>query len=636
MYDPAVLRFALLSGLIGFAAFCISYALLVWRRRNTSARGSQAPRSEKLRRWAACLFLAGGIAVGIALAVRELDRAEGVLAGDGLFAIRTPGEEFRLTYLADSRTVGEGDLLARLESPEATAEVRQFELEGRRLEKERDALLLDCLKLDPEMVRRHQNAITMANRLQASVDQLLPARESLLRQATLERLDRQETRTQLEIDIAWYEGELERATRELSYVQRDLERVNPLIEQNAVTEAEVDSRRRQADELSLEVANLRERVDGLKKREAQIDRSLQEIATLLEEQTETLGSELDRARTDRVKAASQTEALAECLDDDLDRARQFRQRELEQLDLELQQCQAQREGVEQTLEIRAPHAGTVVFRDPSPRSAEEQRPLFVLAKSPGFRLQAKLPRGQLASLAAAGDVTIELLDPFVEPFFVGRFLQARPMPRKPNYVVADLACQPPEEAIRELLEGEKIVARLQWRPPLTTLLPFQVGAVLLLAGGMLWLITLVHRPRRKDQTLQSGSNGHGDAKHESPVPEAAMARARRSQLPVRRKTDLESGPVAVLHELLGERLREGVLRDEVDSDLLSALEWALDRHHSRAVRQIRAGLRSDDVFEKRVHQLHEEVAASHSCNGKSLPMPDKRERVLRVLQTVLP
>ena len=635
MYDPAVLRFALLSGLIGFAAFCISYALLVWRRRNTSAPGSQASRPERLRRWAACLFLAGGVTVGIALAVRELDRAEGVLAGDGLFAIRAPGEEFRLTYLADSRTVGEGDLLARLESPEATAEVRQFELEGHRLEKERDALLLDCLKVDPEVVRRHQNAITMANQLQASVDQLLPARESLLRQATLERLDRQETRTQLDIDIAWYEGELERATRELAYVQRDLERVNPLIEQNAVTEAEVDSRRRQADELSLEVANLGERVDGLRKREAQIDRSLEEIATLLEEQTETLGSELDRARTDRAKAASQTEALAKCLDDDLNRARQFRQRELEQLDLELEQCRAQRAGVEQTLEIRAPHAGTVVFRDPSPRSAEEQQPLFVLAKSPGFRLQAKLPRGQLAALAAAGDVTIELVDPFVEPFFVGRFLQARPMPRKPHYVVAELACQPPEEAIRELLEGEKIVARLQWRPPLTTLLPFQVGAILLLAGGVVWMISLVHRPRRKDPAPLSGSNGHGDGKYESPVPEAAMARARRSQLPVRRKVDLESGPVAVLHELLGERLREGVLRDEIDSDLLSALEWALDRHHSRAVRQIRAGLRSDDVFEKRVHQLHEEVAVAHTSNGQDHHLTDKRERVLRVLQTVL-
>ena len=551
MYDPAVLRFALLSGLIGFSAFCISYAFLVWRRRNAAASGSAPSRAERSRRWAVCLLITGGIAVGIAVAVSELNRPAGVLSGDGLYAIRSPSDHFRLTYLVDAGTVSEGDVVARLESPEAVAKVQELELECRRLEKQRGTLLLDSLDLDPELVRRHQNAITIGNQLQASIDQLLPANESVIRQAALERLARLEKRAQIEIDIAWYQGELKLAFHDQTYVARDLGRVNRLIEQDAVTESEVDSRRKQAEELNLKTANLQRRIDGLKREEAQIDRSLQEIAALLESQRETLGTELNRARTDRTKAAAETQGLASQLEADLQRAKEFRRREIEQLDLKLEQCRAQLAGAEQTLVILAPYDGTVVYRDPSPRSAEEKQPLFVLARQPGFRLQARLPRAQVAALGRAGEVTIELADPFVEPYFAGRFLEARPMPCKPRYVVAELACKPPEEAIRKLLEGETIVAKLQWRPPLTTLLPFQVGAVLLLAGTAGWMVSFVKPSHRNTGKRPPGQNGHDLPTFVSRISGVANERTRSFQLPLRRTGDLEAGPVAALHELLG-------------------------------------------------------------------------------------
>ena len=97
--------------------------------------------------------------------------------------------------------------------------------------------------------------------------------------------------------------------------------------------------------------------------------------------------------------------------------------------------------------------------------------------------------------------------------------------------------------------------------------------------------------------------------------------------------DLESGSVSALHELLGERLREVVLRDEIDTDLLSAVEWALDRHHVRAVRQIRVGLGCDVALEERVSQLHQEAESAAMVHGNGSQRADDRDRVLRVLRT---
>ena len=110
---------------------------------------------------------------------------------------------------------------------------------------------------------------------------------------------------------------------------------------------------------------------------------------------------------------------------------------------------------------------------------------------------------------SAGEFAMELVDPAVEPYFGGTFLNARPMPHKPDYVVAELACQPPEETIRELMKGEKIVATLRWRPPLTTLLPFRIGAVLALTGMAGWAVSLLGLARRRTTQLPQGPKRTG-------------------------------------------------------------------------------------------------------------------------------
>lgn len=635
MYDPAVLRFALISGLFGFAAFCVSYALLVWRRRNRAVAGPRFSPARALRRWSACLVLVGILTMGITVAVRELDRAEGVLSSDGLYAIRMPDDAYCVTYLAEAEQVREGDLVARLESPAAEAQVQQLELQCQRLEKERDALRLRALDLDHELVRHHQNSITLSNQLRASIGQLLPEHESVTRQATTEQLTRREKIAKLEVDIAWHQGELAQANSRRDFVARELERAMQLVGRNAVAQSEVDARKEQQRDADAEVANLEKRIEGMREEKTQLEKSLAEIAQLAAQQRQTLVAELDRARSDYLALESQAPDWTAKLEVDLKRARDLRQRELEQLDLKIQECRAEAAGVQKTLSLRAPYDGRVVYCDPSPRSAERHQPLFVLARNPGFRLQVRLPRSQLDALRQAGDVTWGLVDRSVEPYFGGTFLDARPLPRKPRYVVAELACQPPKDAIRDLLDGQRIVARLQWRPPLATLQIFRVGARLGLAGLAGWVVSLFGYARRPSQERRAKECVSGPRPHAGfAVPTTSTAVWAPSPDGSETELDgLESGSVAAIHELLGERLREAILRNHVDRELISAVQWALDRHHFRAVRQLRIGLGRDDELEARVRRLCSE-SRSHGDNG-STPRRD-REQLLQVLNAIDP
>ncbi len=638
MYDPAVLRYALVSGLIGVAAFFASYAAYVWRRRNAALAGRRAFPLETCRRWSALLLVAGGLAIGLAVAVRELDRPPGVLSGDGLFAVRVPEGEFRLAYLLPGETAEEGDLLARLESAAGEAKARELNLRCRRLERERDALALDIPQLDPELVRSHQNAISSRQQLRSSVDQLLPDHESAVRQATLERLARLEKSAELDVDIAWYTGELNRRVRRREYVRRDLDRLRPLVDQNAVTETEFDRLRQEADDLDGEIDNLGRRAEGLQAEKAQIARSLQQLGALAEEQQATLRGELDRARSDQAQAEAESRRLAEQLAEDLARATELRKRQLAQLDLKIEETRAELSGVEQSLVVRAPFSGTVVYRDPSPRSAEQQQPVLVVGRETGFRIRTRIPLAQVAALKEAGQIRLELVEPAVEPYFGGRFLLARPMPHKPGYAVAELVCNPSREIVKELLDGEKVVARLLWRPPLVTLLPFRIGGATALLGLAGWVAAALLGLLRKPRAGRGKHNGHEAAPHlfrSHPAPAGDQAAPHRADSPLPSVAQLESGAVSAMLEMLGGRLREAVIGDQLDDDLLSAVEWALDRHQVRAVRQIRAGLGCDSELEQRVAELGEKADASLEGNGHAFRVK-QCQRALRVFRAIDP
>ncbi|MCH5375164.1 MAG: hypothetical protein JJ992_14420, partial [Planctomycetes bacterium] len=493
-----------------------------------------------------------------AIATRELERPEGVLAGDQLFGVRAPSEELRLTDLIQSDEVQEDGIVARLTSPGREAKVRELQLRLQRLESERETLRLVPPELDNNLIRGYQNALSRCSQLRASIDVLLPAHQSAVRQVALERMSRLEETTRLDAEVNASRGAWTKAVIRRDYAKRQLGHAVELATKSAISDTELDSHREQVEELDAEIDCLEQQIDRLAAQKGQIAESLQQLEKLLLTQGPNLQQELDEARTDFAEAEPERQRMEEDLNRDLVRARNVHARRIEQITLEMQECRAELDGVQETLVVRAPYTGKVVYRDLSPGSAAEKQPVLVLSRQSGFCLRMRLPGAQLAALQNAGDVPLQVVDSVVEPYFYGRYLRSSALAHKPKYVVAELSCQPPQEVIKDLVDGEKIVSQLLWRPPLSTLLPFRAGLLGLLVGSLAWALTC--RIRRSSQRPSPRNARPSPVESDVSTKSANLvwlgSRIRVSQL--------ETGELAGMLELLGAQMGEALRR--VDRD----------------------------------------------------------------------
>jgi hypothetical protein len=575
-----------------------------------------------------------------AVAVRELDRPQGPLTGVGLFAVRAPDDGRRLASLFSGDAANQGQVLARLESPKEEARLRELELRRRRLEREQAALKLEPLELDHEIVRRRQHAAASQQQLRGSVDQLLPAYESTVRQALAERLSRLEKVSRIDVEASWSLGELAQALKRREYVSRELARARKLAQRNAAAQSELDLWQSQAETLDAEMANLKQRAEMLQEEKAQVAASLKQLEDLARGQEHSLRSELERARQDWAAAEAERQRLDGQLVQDQKRAGEYRDRRLEQIAIEMEECSAELAGLEEALVVRAPFDGSILHRAPSPRLAGQRETVLVLGRPFACCLRIRLPRAQVAALKKAGDVVVKTSDSAVEPYFLGRFRQARPLRHRPSYVVAELACHPSRDALEAMASGEMVAARLLWRAPLMTLAPFRTGLVVVILGIAGRFAPALWR-RRRSASLNVAPAPDSPQRVAAPsrrLSAGSQAEVRGAGIRSPSPTRLESGAVAAVLELQGGRLREAILHDDADDDLLAAIEWALDRHHSRAIRSLRAGLGCDEELQRRVRLLRKRSDTSQRGNGNGLASHQSHDlaRVFRLLQAIEP
>src|SRR5262245_35368374 len=102
--DAPLLRFMVFSAVIGFVVFCASYAMLVWRKRRPTN-----PEGSRLRRWSVTCLVLGALGLASTFAIREAVRADGMLRGDGLHALRSPADLRILDLVEEGAAVKRDD-----------------------------------------------------------------------------------------------------------------------------------------------------------------------------------------------------------------------------------------------------------------------------------------------------------------------------------------------------------------------------------------------------------------------------------------------------------------------------------------------------------------------------------------------
>jgi multidrug resistance efflux pump len=532
--------------------------------------------------------------------------------------------------LCDSELVNQNDVVARLRCAAVEAEV--FELEARleRLGKERETLLLDPPQLNDNLIRECHDALARYTQLASSLDALLPARETVIRQLTVERLSRLEDTARVDTELDALASDLQGARVRLLYAQRHVSREAKLAEKGVISSMELDLRKEQFEQAKLEIDRLQQQFRKLNAEKAQYADSLQDLQTLLVKQEGELGIELDRVRGELARVSGELRDVKHRLAQDMQRAQSAHEGQIEQIELEIEEVRQELQGVRETLLVRAPFSGSVVYRDTSPGTAAEKEPVLILGQRQGFLVRMRLRRAQIAALERVSAVTFRLTEPSVVPYFQASFVRATPLAEKPSYAVAELACTPPQEIMKDLIDGERITAEALWRPPMHTLLLFQTGCITLLAGAVLWGVAtfLTWRrqgatPQRRETCSAAGVDLNRRVLNTSAVPGGSMLQ-------------LESGAVASMLELLGSQLREALLRRDVGDDLNAALEWSLDRHQTRAIRCLRAGLGMDEELEPEIERLVQDLQRLRAGNGRSAGAAQRLERTLRVFQALHP
>ena len=183
-------------------------------------------------------------------------------------------------------------------------------------------------------------------------------------------------------------------------------------------------------------------------------------------------------------------------------------------------------------------------------------------------------------------------------------------------MLAELACEPPAEAVRDLVGGTTIAARMVWAPPLYTAPLFWAGAGVLGLGAGACVLGRT-RARAAEAHVPGAAGATADAATSTPAQVVTDAREGAEAAPgSSASATVQYGAIAPILRQQGALLAEAVRRRKVDPALLSAVEWSLDRHHARAVRLIQAGLGDGEDLAREIRAMTREaagdaVAASH-------------------------
>ncbi|MCE9530560.1 MAG: hypothetical protein K8T89_05435 [Planctomycetes bacterium] len=592
-----LLRFMVLSALIGFVVFCASYSILVWKKRRQPSPVPVTTRS-RLRRWSVTAIVLGCLGILTTFVVRETVRAEGMLGGDGLFAVRS-APEMRIVHLAEEGPIKEGEVLARFSSPEALGDIQQAELLRDQLKNDKEILKTMPLSLPADLVRDHDTSKTDLRQYRVNLINLQLNRDSTVREWARNIGTERNNWAKFENDLRLAQGEYRTAVAKREKAIEQLAAERKLAQTQNFNTLDLKDREKEVAALAAEITKHENHVASIEK---QITLSKELIAKfekqLLEPPSELVEKEAD-TKKEIAAATTRCEEFEKLRIVALEKAQEHRQSDLAGLDNKIQQAVVALQAKQNKIEIKAPYDGQVVYRHSSP--GLNHGPVLVLSRQDSMRFRFRLPEEQVAALRDAGNVTIELEETAntVEQRFPGKFLQATSLTREPGMALVDLEVQAPPETVGSLAEGKPIKARFSWRPPMFNLWPFPVSVALIAVGifGLIvvnlsgwrptWTPTKVKGPNHDDEDVAISFARVPAPKEGDTVDAIAETIPVRPPMPnVPRER-----PVQPWEHPVGIRLREAIIREEVSQELLNAVEMAIEHQQDAVIVPMREALR---------------------------------------------
>jgi hypothetical protein len=634
-----MLKYMVLSALIGFFVFCASYSILVWKKRRQPAPGSAVP--NRLRGWSITFVVLGLLGVAITFAMREAVRAEGILRGDGLDVVRSE-QGMKVVYLAEEGPVKEGDILARFSSPDAQSEIDDAAFNRDILEKQKEVLAIQPLPLNLELVRKHEYMNTERRQLLSNLTHLLPSSDVAVRESTHQIIDQQEAIGKIDNELKVARGDLRQKSGTLEVAKVQLRREGELSRRNNLATNDLNERQKEVLSLQGDVAKYQANVASIEDRRIQAKKHLDRLEEVFAKQSTRFSDDLKTIRADLARVKDECDKIDQELYADNKIGQMRREGELAALDTRIKQAEHQLQAKRNKLERRASADGLIVFRHPSPGAALDHGPVIVFSQPDGLRFHTRLNDNQVAGLQSAGTIAIDLEETAntIEQRFPGKFLKALPLTREPGMSLVALECQAPPETVAALTEGKPIKARFSWRPPVMNMWPFPTSLVLIALGvlGLLLCGLRDWKPSWPSSTkpVPEEDDEESIVAYSRPAKEGDTVEARDTipERPLLPHIPREV-PIEPWEHPVGIRLREAIIREDISTELVAAVETAIEQKHDAVIVPLREALRRAPSVPDHARRLLDKLNRTDSNNEiKEMEMRCLAQRVTFLLYTI--
>ena len=451
-----LLRIAIFGGVLGFAAFCASYSLLVWQKRN--GRIDRQP--SRMRRLSYLCMFAGAIGLLGTWAFSQLEKRDGIVDGRDLYVVHARQDSAALR-LTPRDEVQAGEVIAEFVSPANQRQRTLNDLQLGQAQMRTEAARAKLLVIDQVLVQR-----------EAQTRSQIAQKEGFI--FDLQRSQRDIEKTRSALLTEWI--------REKNQIELDVARLLPVRPRDA--ELEINKRQ-------LVITSLQSRLRSLEDRYNSSDARFSEQLHDIEDDIIKLGAS---AKADEAQLVE----IQGLIVADRNRAKRAAEREAEAARIETSIATAKRERFLDMTQMRAPFSGHIVFRHPAPELTAEGAPILALSAGPGFIAQIRMPRAELDQLASGrSPVPLALEHPVLHNVITGHFIRAEPLPLEDDQAIALFECGLPSQVVAGLgNSAESVRVRLLWKPSLLSNLKFQASAMLA-AFGVFGFILSFSRARAR-------------------------------------------------------------------------------------------------------------------------------------------
>lgn len=612
---------------LGLIAYGVSYLLARDRADSgLQARSSRARRRAWLRRCAVLLVWSSVATAVVAIALEVALENAGLLEAKGVFTLRAR-EGLEVESVTTESSVEAGDFLAAFRSPKLEAEAQALRRRQRALEESKGVLSATPLEVDPKLARQEQRLDGDRRYYLATFERLTTERDQVRREHSRDRVEKTQDIMTIDRTLRQLEGELDQARSDLAKKTRELRSHRALYQKRMISEDAYEGHREDVDFAQAEVNKIERQIAAAGEEQAKLQQGLKDLAELAQEQTETRKSDIEKTRRELTALANEQASLENALAVDRAASQERRKNQILKIDDEIAEYEATVLGIERTLRIEAPIAGSIGYRNTAPNTVLPDHPLLVLAPPEAFVLRLRLPIAEAAALAEAGPVPLELKHrddqetgqerPAPPEHLVRRFpaelREWHPLEHEPGVALAEMTTSPPAEAMRELASGEQVAASLRWMPPLFTL-PLFLLAVGAGATGMLGAIFFrTAAGAAKGETQESGAA----------YPAAEIFQLDRDDAALR---------------LLGAQLRDTLWQGKIDQTLIATIEWTIDRRGVDAVRLLAEGIGDPpDLKEQldRIIRAHTRTASRPQVSQED-GLDGNPGQLIRILRAIAP